>query len=562
MTPTYPRILLTLIIVCFALAIGYPAAFVAQHGWLAVSWPPELAGVSPAAWALHFFDRFFNFPMIFGTYLDMARGQLPAFSGGGVVQFYAIWGVTAFIATLLLLSGKPASLRDYSGVYGDARWASDRAVGKMSKGLEVGIDPVTGKAVRIQVEGNLLTIAPPRTGKTGGFIIPNLTCPEPDAWAGPAVVIDPKGDAYRAVKRRRESMGRIVRCIDPLNMAGGADRWNPLLLVDPSNILYLQSMALSLLPPSKEPSDNSYFQSRASDLIVAAILATLRNGKADPVGAALLLMNPDDMLKAVRHATDHSSRAAASILEMDPKSRDSLISTAQQATQWLRDGRMQDVVQAHTFQLADLAAGNVDLFIVLPAGEEKAILAPYVRWLLADLFASVRNNRPTERIIAFIDEAFVLGRFDAILNGVGELPGYGLSIWTFWQSRSQLVDTYNDNGADTMIATAEMLNIFNLPASLPKENEYWSNAIGTYTGIKITTTPDSATGKPVQTKTTEALRLVPASELPKLLQKNQIVFLNSLSHTPDRVKLKRTVAHRDRRFASIVDFQPPVGKSG
>src|ERR1700716_1992238 len=104
----------------------------------------------------------------------------------------------------------------------------------------------------------------------------------------------------------------------------------------------------------------------------------------------------------------------------------------------------------------------------------------------------------------------VLGRFDAILNGVGELPGYGLSIWTFWQSRSQLVDTYNVNGADTMIATAEMLNIFNLPASLPKENEYWSNAIGTYTGIKITTTPDSKTGKPVQTKTTEELRLVPA----------------------------------------------------
>jgi type IV secretion system protein VirD4 len=156
----------------------------------------------------------------------------------------------------------------------------------------------------------------------------------------------------------------------------------------------------------------------------------------------------------------------------------------------------------------------------------------------------------------------VLGRFDAILNGVGELPGYGLSIWTFWQSRSQLVDTYNVNGADTMIATAEMLNIFNLPASLPKENEYWSNAIGTYTGIKITTTPDSKTGKPVQTKTTEELRLVPASDLPKLLQKNQIMFLNSLFHTPDRVKLKRTVAHDDPRFASLVDFQAPVGKSG
>ena len=50
---------------------------------------------------------------------------------------------------------------------------------------------------------------PPRTGKTGGFIIPNLILSELHAWAGPAVVIDPKGDAYKAVKRHRETtMGR------------------------------------------------------------------------------------------------------------------------------------------------------------------------------------------------------------------------------------------------------------------------------------------------------------------------------------------------------------------
>ncbi len=27
-----------------------------------------------------------------------------------------------------------------------------------------------------------------------------------------------------------------------------------------------------------------------------------------------------------------------------------------------------------------------------------------------------------------VDEAFVLGRFDAILRGAGELPGYGVSL--------------------------------------------------------------------------------------------------------------------------------------
>ncbi|WP_454622378.1 type IV secretory system conjugative DNA transfer family protein [Bradyrhizobium cenepequi] len=102
----------------------------------------------------------------------------------------------------------------------------------MNAGLEVGINPATERPIRIQVEGNLVTIAPPRSGKTGGFVIPNLTFPEPKAWAGPAVVIDPKGDAFRAVKRRRETMGKTIRCLDPLNYVGGADRWNPLSRVD------------------------------------------------------------------------------------------------------------------------------------------------------------------------------------------------------------------------------------------------------------------------------------------------------------------------------------------
>jgi type IV secretion system protein VirD4 len=248
------------------------------------------------------------------------------------------------------------------------------------------LPPETGRSVRIQVEGNLITIGPPRTGKTGGFIIPNLVFSEPNAWSGPAVVIDPKGDVYKAVKRHREGQGRTVRCIDPLNMAGGTDRWNPLSRIEPTDILYLQSMAYALLPPAgQETADSGYFQSRANDVLVAAILATIRNGRPDPVGAATLLMDPARILKALEGCTDQASMAARDLLNMEPRSRDSIISTAQSATQWLRDKRMQRVVKNHTFELSELASGQVDLFIVLPADSaRKRILAPYVRWLLAE----------------------------------------------------------------------------------------------------------------------------------------------------------------------------------
>jgi type IV secretion system protein VirD4 len=208
MTPTFFKIVLAIILVCFVIGFGYPAAFIVQHGWYAAGWPPELA--NPSGWAVHFWDRYINFPMIFGNYWGMAWGQSPAFVGGGITELYVILGMTIFVVTLLLLGNKLLPLRDMSGIHGRAQWATQRAINAMNQGLEIGKDPSTGRAVRVQVEGNLLTIAPPRSGKTGGLIIPNLVFPDPSAWAGPAVVIAPKGDAYLTVKRRREGMSRAV----------------------------------------------------------------------------------------------------------------------------------------------------------------------------------------------------------------------------------------------------------------------------------------------------------------------------------------------------------------
>ena len=58
----------------------------------------------------------------------------------------------------------------------------------------------------------LVTIAPPRKGKTSGLLIPNLAFPEPQGWGGPAVVFDPKGEVYRSVAARRRALGRRLAC--------------------------------------------------------------------------------------------------------------------------------------------------------------------------------------------------------------------------------------------------------------------------------------------------------------------------------------------------------------
>lgn len=548
------------------LLLGYPAAFIATHGLEPQGWP-----------ALDGTARNWFFPpgrdvwtaassglmQVAKTYTRMALGQSSAFAGGGRNEFLVVFGSALFLGVIVALGSKLEQLRHRTTRFGDARFASRQALARMRAGIEIGLDPVTRLPVRLQVEGNLLTIAPPRRGKTGGLILPNLAFPDPEAWSGPAVVIDPKGDAYRAARRRRSEMGRKIRCIDPLNLVGGTDRWNPLMRRKPGDVLYLLAMALALLPAADTTTESgAFFRDRASVILVAAILVCIRDGRNDIVLAAALVRAPEQLLAALEGRDDAISCDARSILTGDERSRSNILATAGQGLSWLLDRMMQEAVQDHTFSITDLCAGETDLFIVLPADERKTIIAPYIRWLLADLFGAARERPVVERIIVFLDEAFILGAFSAIVEGAGELPGYGISLWSYWQSEAQLSRTFGPDGAAILRDTAEVIQLFNLSRANAEECRRWSDALGTYTGIDETETVDATTGRPTNTRGAAAVPLVHPADMAAATQDHSLVFINSPAYTADPLKLAKTAAHRDPRFAALLDMVAPIGVTG
>ena len=554
------QILSVCLIVFFSVVSGYPAAFISNHGFDPLGWP-SLAG-TPTAWfkteGLTVVEQALSFVERAGrTYANMMLGRSDGLPGGGRMAAALIVASTALAIVIVLMSGKFVPLRHRSKRYGDAKWAGPKDLARMRRGLELGSDPDTGGTVRIQVEGNLVTIAPPRSGKTSGLILPNVILPEPGAWAGPVVVVDPKGDVVRAVRRRREALGRRVRCIDPVGIAQGRDRWNPLLARDAGDVLYLQSMARALLPDRVQSSDGSeFFKDRAVSVVVAALSVSIRNGRNDVIEAAELLRAPARLRAALEGRTDAASRDAIGILDSpDDRTRGSILSTAAQVFSWALDERMQQVVTEHTFELSDLCRGDTDLYIVLPADNRRPILAPFVRWLLADLFAAIRETRVSERIVAIIDEAAVLGSFDAILRGVGELPGYGMSLWTFWQTNSQIEELYDRTGADTIIGTAEALMLFNLAQAQGGERQKWSTALGTWTGADPR---PGRNGGPDIYDVPVSVDLVAPTALAALTQDHALVFLNSGRYTTDPLKLRKT-KYDDARFTGLLDGAQPVG---
>src|ERR1035437_5288434 len=370
----------------FAILLGYPLAAALTHGLNPATWPTGV--LTPAEWITGFLAPYVV-PNA-SALLAMVKGHSPAFAGGGFAQIAAICAVP--IALMMMLpSSRRGPRRDSDALQGDARWATKRERGKMNRGIEFGIDRETGKTIRVAVEGNLLSIAPPRKGKTSGLIIPNLIAADKGAWSGPAVVIDPKGSAYRAVAERRRSLKKTVRCLDPMNLCGGVDQWNPLTGIIPTDTAYLQRVARTLLP-SAISEENAYFQNKAVDVIVAAFLGAHFLGNATPLAVSNLLANPERLADSLKKVTGTVTDRVREFLAMDAKTRDPILSTAQQAFQCCDDELLQHLTSGSTFALADLCKGDTDLFVTLPT-EDLETLAPFLRWLLTDLFVAVRRHQ-------------------------------------------------------------------------------------------------------------------------------------------------------------------------
>ncbi|WP_420967120.1 type IV secretory system conjugative DNA transfer family protein [Bradyrhizobium sp. B120] len=538
--------------------LGYPLAVTEQHGANPTAWPTD--AIDPGRWIGYV--ESFKLPDLLRPYWLMSRGQSPEFAGGGQIELGIVLAAFLVITVLLFRIKRFELKRDPSGIHGAARWATQAEIGQMKTGLELGVDKTTGRAVRVSIEGNLLTIAPPRKGKTSGLLIPNLAYPELRAWLGPAVVIDPKGDAYRAVAGRRRQLGRTVRCLDPLGLVDGTDSWNPLEHVAANDILYLQHTARMLLP---EPIGNgdgvaTYFNNRAVDLIVGAMLVALHSSKRDIPEVWRLLNNEEDLIKGLAlHDTEPAARAALKILESDPKARDTIASTAAQAFAWLNDERPARMVSTSSFDLRDLTRGDVDLFVAVPS-RDNLTLAPFLRWLLGDVFDTVREYHPAERMVIFIDEANTLGHFDAILKATGELPGHGASLWTIWQDRAQMVTTYGESGARTLLSTADIVTLFDVPATDPDESDRWSRALGSFSALVETQSTGSGRGTASTSTASQETRLMTKEELTTLHSRELIVFPNSPFYTRHPFRLRKTAAHTDVRFEKLIVKVPPVAR--
>jgi len=325
-----------------------------------------------------------------------------------------------------------------SSVFGSARWATRKELQTLSMkdvGLLIGRDPTTNTLLRYDGPAHLLTMAPTRTGKGVGTIIPNLLTAERSM-----ICIDPKGENARVTGRAREQFGP-VHFLDPFGVTGQRSAtFNPLDMLDPDGLDVAEdanTLADALVFDEPGMAGDAHWNEEAKALIAGLILkiavvespgrrnlATLREYLTlAPERFSTLLARMQDM----DEANGLIARAANRHLGKSDREAAGVLSAAQRHTHFLDSPRMTAVLGRSDFHFADLKRDTITVFLVLPPDR----LSSYSRWLrllITQSLTDMARDRasPVRPVLYLLDEFAALGHLAPVERAMGLMAGYGV----------------------------------------------------------------------------------------------------------------------------------------
>ena len=374
------------------------------------------------------------------------------------------------LAAYVVFVWKYAMQERSNGLLGSARFGDRADVRKLETNgdLLIGRSAKSGKLLHYDGAAHLLTMAPTRSGKGVGTIIPNLLLLDRSV-----VCIDPKGENARVTARTRVRKGPVW-CLDPFGVSGcPAARYNPLAQLDPASpdiAEDAQTIADALVHDAPGQSGEAHWNEEAKALIAGVILhtvihepparatlATVRDKLTrDPAGFAALLVD----MQASTGAHGLIARAANRQLGKSDREAAGVLSSAQRHTHFLDSPRLVESTSASDFRFAELKERPGTVFLCLPPDR----LDTYARWLRLLVAQAVTDMarspaRPERPVLFLLDEFAALGRLEPVERAMGLMAGYGLQLWPILQDMHQLRALYGER-AGTFLSNAGVIQAF------------------------------------------------------------------------------------------------------
>lgn len=346
-------------------------------------------------------------------------------------------------------------------------------------------------------DGHLLTVAPTRSGKGTSQIVPNLLL-----YGGSCLVIDIKGENYDITAMQRGRMFEGAEVVKFAPFEDGTAHYNPLdfVRVDPDGGFSADTyddarlLAEMLLGSTAKP---DFWEQEARSLLTMLLLYVATRYRPNTprrrMGTVVELLFPpasatDDessfnstVLTCTLHAEERDNRVLLALISQfrdhEPKVKSSILSTCRSAMSIWLSPRLLEATAYSDFQFSDLkqamcrpvaaSPAPLTLYVVVPP-EYLKVYRPVLRmlvglaaveltrphgWATAENLAAGWRKDPPCPVLFLLDEFPSLGHMGPIEQGIAYLAGYGVQLWTFIQSLSQLKDIYQNNWS-TFISNA------------------------------------------------------------------------------------------------------------
>ena len=415
------------------------------------------------------------------------------------------------LAWLLLLI--PLSRRKVESLHGDARFASLsdlRKAGLLTQSPQgILIGKYRGRYLWLNGAQHAIAISPTRSGKTTSIAIPVLL-----SYAQSMVVLDLKGELFKATSGWREAQGHVIRVWAPYDDAGNTHRFNPMSLMasmDPGKRLgEIQTMAAILYPDetSKDPFWTS--QSRATFAAFASfmfeawdaqVLAQQRAGtpasmQLDP-NTSILFPSLERILRlssgmdgkgvketlqqiladpAFAYVSAQTRTVFGNLLGLAEQTFSSVIATVQAPLHQFLSPILAAATNSTDFDVNALRKRPTTLYVIIPTNkldESSKLLNIFFSTVIGANLGKQLGEEPElkHQLLMLMDEFTAMGRVDVWAKRISISASYGVRDLCIVQSRSQLRSAYGDHDAQNFITNHGAQIVF-APREQADANEY------------------------------------------------------------------------------------------
>jgi len=483
-------------------------------------------------------------------------------------RFLALVGFAGFVGVIMLfLRFRNPGDTSHGSAREAARGDVKEFLARNYEDLRDGI--VCGRAFGKYVvsKGHVTLIAPTRSGKGTGHIIPTLL-----EYSGSVLANDMKGELCAVTRSAREQAGQEIFVLNPFRFAekitGKSNFFNPLYYIDindPDGITMAEGIVNMICADSESSHGDPFWSNSAKSMICSAILwlCEQRPRKASlPDVRDFLASGTESYISAVTDMREKSKldavkRAASDILDTYAggegiKTFLGVRSNCAAYLKFLDNTNARAFLSRHDVPLDRLKFEPISIYLVIsPAHIEQCSIVARIVYELAYNFTIAPSakfadtERLPENVLFLLDEFAQLGRMKTFLNGMGIGLGLGATFLLVLQDINQLRGKYRDD-ALTFISNA--CSVF-IGAKDSETAEMISKMLGTTTVKSFSKSGGSRGGSVSESSHSRPLRTAD-----EILSGGKIPYV--FPGFTRGIVAERSDYYNDRRWSKLADPNP------